>query len=65
MNDYEVTEVISRSGKIKTDICLHCKTVDTTAHFLFSCALYQKNRKNIKKLKKQEVDESLVSLLNS
>ena len=65
MNDFEVGEVLFRSGKIKTDICPYCKTVDDTAHFLFSCVLYQKNRLNfIKELKSQQIDESLVSLLN-
>ena len=65
MNDFEVGEVLFGSGKIKTDICPHCKTVDDTAHFLFSCVLHQENRMNfIKELKSQQIDENLVSLLN-
>ena len=39
MNDFEVGEVLFRSGKIKTDSCPYCKTVDDTAYFLFSCVL--------------------------
>ena len=37
MNDFEVREVLFRSKKSKTDVCPHCRVVDDTAHFLFSC----------------------------
>ena len=65
MNDFEVGEVLFRSKKIKTDICPWCKTVDDTAHFLFSCVSYHEQRRNfIQELKNQQIDENLVSLLN-
>ena len=36
MNDFEVREVLFRSNKSKTDICLHCRVLHDAAHF-FSC----------------------------
>ena len=65
MNDFEIREVLFRSSKSKTDICPYCRVVDDTAHFLVSCVSYQEHRKSfIKELKKQKIDETLVSLLN-
>ena len=65
MNDFEVRDVLSRSKKSKTDICLYCRVVDDTAHFLFSCVSYQEQRRSfIKELQNQNIDETLVGLLN-
>ena len=65
MNDFEVREVLFRSKKSKTDICPFCRVVDDTAHFLFSCVSYQKHRRSfIKELQNQNIDETLVGLLN-
>ena len=65
MNDFEVREVLFRSKKSKTDICPYCRVVDNTAHFLFSCVSYQKHRRSfIKELQNQNIDETLVGLLN-
>ena len=62
MNDFEV---LFRSNKSKTDICLYCKVVDDTAHFLFSCLSYQEHRSSfIEELKNRKLGETLVSLLN-
>ena len=65
MNDFDLREVLFRSNKSKTDICPYCKVVDDFAHFLFSCVSYQEHRMSfIKELKNQNLDETLVSLLN-
>ena len=65
LNDFEVCEVLFRSNKSKTDICPYCRVVDDTAHFLFSCVLYQEHRRSfIRERKNQKIDETLVSLLN-
>ena len=65
MNDFEVREVLLRSKKSKTDICPFCRVVDDTAPFLFSCVSYQEHRRNfIKELQSQNIDETLVGLLN-
>ena len=65
MNDFEVREVLFRSNKSKSEICPHCRVVDDTTHFLFSCVSYQEHRRSfIKELKYQKIDETLVSLLN-
>ena len=65
MNDFEVREVLFRSKKSKTDICPYCRVVDATAHFLFSCVSYQEHRRSfIKELQNQNIDETLVGLLN-
>ena len=65
MKDFEVREVLFRSEKSKTDICPYCRFVDDTAHFLFSCVSYQEHRWSfIKELQNQNIDETLVGLLN-
>ena len=65
INDFEVREVLFRSKKSKTDICPYCRVVDDTAHFLFSCVSYQEHRRSfIKELQNQNIDETLVGLLN-
>ena len=65
MNDFEVREVLFRSKKSKTDICPYCRVVDDIAHFLFSCVSHQEHRKSfIKELQNQNIDETLVGLLN-
>ena len=65
MNDFEVREVLFRSKKSKTDICPYCRVVDDTAHYLFSCVSYQEHRRSfIKELQNQNIDETLVGLLN-
>ena len=39
--------------------------VDDTAHLIFSCVSYQEHRKSfIKELQNQNIDETLVGLLN-
>ena len=65
LNDFEVREVLFRSNKSKTDIRPYCRVVDDTAHFLFSCVLYQEHRRSfIRERKNQKIDETLVTLLN-
>ena len=64
MDDFEVREVFFRSKKSKFDICPHCRVVDDTAH-LFSCVSYQEHRRSfITELLNQNIDETLVGLLN-
>ena len=64
MNDFEVREVLFRSKESKTDICPNCRVVNDTAH-LFSCVSYQEHRRStIKELQNQNIDETLVGLLN-
>ena len=47
MKDFEVREVLFRSKRSNTDICPHCRSVDDTAHFLFSCVSYQEHRRSL------------------
>ena len=64
MDDFEVREVLFRSKKSKTDICPYCRVVDDTAN-LFSCVSYQEHRRSfIKEHQNQNIDETLVGLLN-
>ena len=58
------SEVLFRSHKSKTNICPFCRVVDDTAHFLFSRVSYQEHRKNFIDLQNQNVEETLVGLLN-
>ena len=65
LNGFEVSEVLFRCKKSKTDICPFCRNVNDTAHFLFSCDSYQEHRRSfIKELQNQNIDETLVGLLN-
>ena len=64
MNEFEVREVLFRSKKSKTDICPYCKVVDDTAHFVFSCVSYQEHGKSFIIEQNQNIDETLVGLLN-
>ena len=53
INAFEVREVFFTSGK-KIDVGVCCKTVDTDAHLLFSCVLYQGKRMTIIKERKSD-----------
>ena len=65
MNDFDVREVLFRSKKSKTDICSYCSVVDDSAHFLFSSVSYQEHQRSfIEELQNQNIDETLVGLLN-
>ena len=65
INDFGVREVLFRSKKSKTDNCPFCRVVDDTAHFLFSRVSYQEHRRNFIDLQNQNIEETLVGLLNA
>ena len=58
-------EMVEENLKEQNRCLPYCRVVDDTAQFLFSYVSYQEHQKSfIKELQSQNIDETLVGLLN-